>query len=217
MHNEREKFVILGNKEKVVFPDSIEQNGNVFENKCDFSQIFLPENNLIDRNYRTGEKISIIKFLMQDKQRILNVLGDSGVVDTLVKAVKYAVERKNKNYFAKAVKVDLEGAASIREITRKIFMKMMIYEKDPTENDVIAWFKHDTYTRQLSYLIIFENYSHLDRNKSLLRVMNEFLQNMLEDTQRMKMVIISKSDSLQLKTDQWALKETLEWHPLNPK
>jgi len=64
MHNEREKFVILGNKEKVVFPEQIAQMGNVVENKCDFSQIFLPENNLVDRNCRAEEKISIIKFLM---------------------------------------------------------------------------------------------------------------------------------------------------------
>lgn len=112
MHNEREKFVILGNKDKVVFPvDSIEMNGNIFESKCDFSQIFLPENNLVDRNCRAEEKISMIKFLMQDKQRILNILGESGVMDTLVKAVKYAVERCAKNYFSKAVKIDLEGVS----------------------------------------------------------------------------------------------------------
>jgi hypothetical protein len=71
----------------------------------------LPENNLVDRNCRAEEKISMIKFLMQDKQRILNILGESGVMDTLVKAVKYAVERCAKNYFSKAVKIDLEGVS----------------------------------------------------------------------------------------------------------
>ncbi|MFO0117531.1 MAG: hypothetical protein ACK521_07925 [bacterium] len=45
---------------------------------------------------------------------------------------------------------------------------MMIFDKDPTEEDVISWFKHDTYTKNLSYLIIFDNYAHLERDKFLL-------------------------------------------------
>ena len=112
--------MILGNRDKVVFPSNI-NCGDLKEYKCDLSQIQLSSPNLVDRYCHAKEKIIMIKFLMQEKQRVLNIMGESGVFDTLVKAVHYAVERSPKNYISKAVKINLDGIASVREITRKIF------------------------------------------------------------------------------------------------
>jgi hypothetical protein len=77
----------------------------------------------------------------------------------------------------------------------------MIFSQNPTEEDVISWFKHDTYKKNLSYLIIFDNYTHLERSAYLLSQANEFIQNLIEDTIKMKLVVISKSESLHLKSD----------------
>ena len=77
----------------------------------------------------------------------------------------------------------------------------MIFSQNPTEEDVISWFKHDTYKKNLSYLIIFDNYTHLERSTYLLSQANEFIQNLIEDTIKMKLVVISKSESLHLKSD----------------
>ena len=77
----------------------------------------------------------------------------------------------------------------------------MIFSQNPTEEDVISWFKHDTYKKNLSYLIIFDNYTQLERSAYLLSQANEFIQNLIEDTIKMKLVVISKSESLQLKSD----------------
>ena len=76
----------------------------------------------------------------------------------------------------------------------------MIFSQNPTEEDVISWFKHNTYKKNLSYLIIFDNYTHLERNENLLSQANKFIQNLIEETIKMKLVVISKSESLQLKS-----------------
>ena len=76
----------------------------------------------------------------------------------------------------------------------------MIFSQNPTEEDVISWFKHNTYKKNLSYLIIFDNYTHLERNADLLSQANKFIQNLIEETIKMKLVVISKSESLQLKS-----------------
>ena len=78
---------------------------------------------------------------------------------------------------------------------------MNIVLQNPTEEDVISWFEHDTHTKNLSYLIIFDNYSYLERRPNLLSQANEFMQNLIENTIKMKLVFISKSESLQLKSD----------------
>lgn len=56
-------------------------------------------------------------------------------MDPVVRAVKYAAERDNKNNFKDgAIRVDVDGFISIKEILRKIFKQMQLYwEKDPEE------------------------------------------------------------------------------------
>ena len=62
-----------------------------------------------------------------------------------------------------AIRVDLEGFASIKQILRKIFQKLQIFlEKDPEEEDVINFFRQQTYDNR-NFLIIFDNFELLQK------------------------------------------------------
>ena len=60
-------------------------------------------------------------------------------------------------YFANgAIRIDLEGFYSIKQILNSIYQKLDNYsEKNPEPDDVISWFRKQTNDRR-SYLIIFD-------------------------------------------------------------
>ena len=56
-HNERQKFVLLGKKDKTVFEMVKYEDGQAQEIKADLSKIVLPQESLRDFNHRNEEKI----------------------------------------------------------------------------------------------------------------------------------------------------------------
>jgi len=70
-HNEEQKFVLFGNKDKKVFDMVDYETGQAIEKKADLSKITLPQESLRDFNHRNEEKIEIIKFLMATDERLL--------------------------------------------------------------------------------------------------------------------------------------------------
>ena len=64
--------------------------------------------------------------MLENNHRILQIFGKNSVnMDPVVRAVKYAAERdKNNNFKDGAIRVDVDGFKSIKEILRKIFKQM---------------------------------------------------------------------------------------------
>ena len=59
---------------------------------------------------------------MKEPKRLLQIFGKDQVqIDTVVKAVKYTAERDMKYFRDGAIKVDLEGKFSIKQIFKDIF------------------------------------------------------------------------------------------------
>ena len=158
-HNEEQKFVLFGNKDKKVFDMVDYETGQAIEKKADLSKITLPQESLRDFNHRNEEKIEIIQFLMATDERLLQIYGEKNdAIDTVVKAVKYTAEREIKYFKDGAFKIDLEGFNQIKQIMNLIYKKVKNNsEKDPKKSDVIEWFRKQS-NENKSFLIIFDKF-----------------------------------------------------------
>ena len=60
---------------------------------------------------------------------------------------------------------------------------------------------------------MFDNFSQLERTQSLVDEMNKFVQDLIEETKLMKLIIVSSKDIFNLKQQSNGLTESIEWKP----
>lgn len=107
---------------------------------------------------RKLEKSKIIQFLLSKNEKLLYIYGvqAAGKLGAVIKAVRFVAERNNLSFKDGAFLIDVEGCNTIAKIMLKIAEKAQLYQKDPTQSDIINWFKNEG-TNSKNYLLVIKN------------------------------------------------------------
>lgn len=99
-----------------------------------------------------------MRFLLDKNLRLLHLYGAAsiGKLGAVIKSVRFTAERNNQFFKDGAYIIDLEGCNTVTKIMKKIADIIQFYLNDPSQSDIISWFKKEGQQSKF-YLLVIKN------------------------------------------------------------